>query len=123
MLYFPLAEITGVDTNSMAYRKIAKLNQTSRTVSTSKRQRSAMAPRTVAGRTHGRRYAVYPINVCIPHRLTQPYTSSHSRGQPAAIGEALERVRQLQQTEQLTITTRRGIAKERELLLAQLEGA
>ena len=41
--------------------------------------------------------------------------------QPAAIGEALERVRQLQQTEQLAITTRRGVPKERELLLAQLE--
>ena len=41
--------------------------------------------------------------------------------QPAAIGEALERVRQLQQTEQLAITTRRGVAKEQELLLAQLK--
>ena len=121
MLYFPLAEITGVDTNSMAYRKIAKLNQTSRTVSTSKRQCSAMAPRTVAAAPMGEGTPFIPL-------LSVYRTDSHSRirfrtamDQPAAIGEALERVRQLQQTEQLTITTRRGIAKERELLLAQLE--
>lgn len=44
-----------------------------------------------------------------------------SADHPAQLGEALERVRALQQAEQLTVTTRRGIAKERELLLAQLD--
>ncbi len=48
VLYFPLAHITGLDTDSAAYRKVTRLSQAARTGTSSKRQRSAMAPRTVA---------------------------------------------------------------------------
>ena len=63
VLYFPLADISGLDTNTAAYRKIAKLNQASRVGTSSKRQRSAMAPRTVAAA---------PLGEGTPHFLKLP---------------------------------------------------
>ena len=80
VLYFPLADISGLDTNTAAYRKIAKLNQASRVGTSSKRQRSAMAPRTVAAAPLGEGTPHFLKVARITYGLTQPCTSSHSRG-------------------------------------------
>lgn len=48
VLYFPLAYISGLDTNTAAYRKVTRLSQATRTGISSKRHRTAMAPRSVA---------------------------------------------------------------------------
>lgn len=48
VLYFPLAYISGLDTNTAAYRKVTRLSQATRAGISSKRHRTAMAPRSVA---------------------------------------------------------------------------
>lgn len=81
-----------------------------------------MAPRSVAAAPlgEGKLLPAY-LPAKTGHNSSGVRLRTVSADHPTQLGEALERVRALQQAEQLTVTSRRGIAKERELLLAQLE--
>ena len=62
----PLAFINGVNTDSYAYRKVARVSsKAERSTSSNKRARLAMAPRTVAGAPTGEGKVAYLVPAII----------------------------------------------------------